>query len=76
MPIFQCSECGCGEDTALCRYWGARMQDRIPVCSACDPKIGKWHNQFPREPFDAEREIQRLLAMSWVRTPAPQRKAS
>jgi hypothetical protein len=20
----------------------------LPVCSACDPKIGKWHGQFPR----------------------------
>ena len=24
------------------------MRDIPAVCSACDPKIGKWHGQFPR----------------------------
>ena len=50
MPLFQCSNCGCGEDTALCRYWSARLQQTAPVCSACDPKIAKWHGEFPQEP--------------------------
>jgi hypothetical protein len=48
MATFRCGKCGCNDDTALCNYWSARMRDRLPVCSACDPKIGKWHGQFPR----------------------------
>ena len=71
MSIFQCSECGCGEDTALCRYWSARVRDMVPMCSACDPKIGKWHGHFPREPFVVEREIQRMLEVSWACAPVP-----
>ena len=75
MSIFQCSECGCGEDTALCRYWSARVRETAPLCSACDPKIGRWHDHFPRETFAVfhEREIQRLLEKSWVSAPAPRR---
>ena len=75
MSLFQCSKCGCAEDTALCHYWSARLRETIPVCSACDPGIGKWHGEFPQEPF-AERtrhEIDRLLALSWVAAPPAQR---
>ena len=48
MATFRCGKCGCDEDTALCNYWSARVHGNLPVCSACDPKIGKWHRQFPR----------------------------
>jgi hypothetical protein len=48
MATFRCGKCGCSDDTALCNYWSARVRDMSPVCSACDPKIGKWHGQFPR----------------------------
>jgi hypothetical protein len=48
MATFRCGKCGCDEDTALCNYWSDRVRDILPVCSACDPKIGKWHGQFPR----------------------------
>jgi hypothetical protein len=48
MATFRCGKCGCNDDTALCNYWSARVRDMLPVCSACDPKIGKWHGQFPR----------------------------
>src|ERR1700692_3342519 len=48
MATFRCGKCGCDEDTALCNYWSARVRDMVAVCSACDPKIGKWHGQFPR----------------------------
>jgi len=67
MALFEFSECGCGEDTGLCRYWSARVRDTTPMCSACDPKIGKWHGHFPREPFAVCHigEIERLLGMSW-----------
>jgi hypothetical protein len=49
MSYFPCSECGCVEDTALCHYWSARLRQLPPLCSACDPKIARWHGQFPRE---------------------------
>jgi hypothetical protein len=48
MATFRCGKCGCHEDTALCNYWSARVRDLLPVCSACDAKIGRWHGQFPR----------------------------
>jgi hypothetical protein len=41
--------CHCVEDTALCHYWAARFREMPPLCSACDPKIAKWHGQFPQE---------------------------
>ena len=50
MPLFQCSECGCVEDTALCNFWSARLRQTPAVCSACDPRIAKWHGQFFKEP--------------------------
>jgi len=50
MAFFQCSGCGCVEDTALCNYWSARVREMPTLCSACDSKIAKWHGQFPREP--------------------------
>lgn len=51
MPLFKCSDCGCIENTALSRYW-MRLVEKPPkpaLCSACDPDIGKWHDQFPKE---------------------------
>jgi hypothetical protein len=52
MPLFSCSKCNCVEDTALCHYWGARLRQTGALCSACDPAIGKWHGEFPRESAD------------------------
>src|SRR5258708_34039751 len=49
MPLFPCSKCNCVEDTALCHYWSARLRQTSTVCSACDPGIGKWHGEFPKE---------------------------
>jgi hypothetical protein len=49
MPLFPCSKCNCIEDTALCHYWSARLRQTSPICSACDPTIGKWHGEFPKE---------------------------
>lgn len=58
MSLFQCEECGCCENTALCNYhW--RTYKKLPkVCSACEPKTdgepgsvpapGEWHGEFPR----------------------------
>jgi hypothetical protein len=49
MPLFPCSKCDCIEDTALCHYWSARLRQTTPLCSSCDPTVGKWHGEFPRE---------------------------
>jgi hypothetical protein len=49
MPLFACSKCNCVEETALSHYWSARLRQVAAVCSACDPGIGKWHGEFPRE---------------------------
>jgi hypothetical protein len=49
MPLFPCSKCNCIEDTALSHYWSARLRQTAAVCSACDPTIGKWHGEFPKE---------------------------
>src|SRR5215467_10637974 len=50
MSYFECSKCGCAEDTALCYYWSAKLRQTPMLCSACDPKIAKWHGHFPQEP--------------------------
>jgi hypothetical protein len=58
MPLYRCSECGCVENTALGGYWmqGSKARDagqeHKPLCSACDPEIGKWHGQFPQKQAD------------------------
>lgn len=51
MPIFACSKCGAVENTALSRYWMRVLKDPKPppLCSECDPEIGKWHGAFPKE---------------------------
>jgi hypothetical protein len=49
MSFFECSRCHCVEDTALCRYWLNRLHQTPVLCSACDPKIARWHDQFQRE---------------------------
>jgi len=46
MSLFKCEECGCVENTALCRYWETHNTKKRDLCSGCDPKIGKWHNKF------------------------------
>ena len=59
MSLFQCEECGCVENTALCGYWYQMFKgDKRKLCSACVPathsdgsqnsKGGKWHGQFKR----------------------------
>lgn len=48
MPLFQCAQCGCVENSALANYW-QRTSERLPLlCSACDPTIARWHNRFPQ----------------------------
>ncbi len=55
MPVFKCDTCGAVDNTALTRYWmtayktDAAGQPLKKLCSACDPKIAKWHECFPRQ---------------------------
>lgn len=58
MTLFRCSKCGCQEGTALCNYWSAQIRGQPPLCSACDPRIGKWHAEFPRESGGWSRPLQ------------------
>ena len=59
MSLFQCEECGCVENTALCSYWSRLLrEDSRKLCSACTPdkfsdgtnnrKGGRWHGRFKR----------------------------
>ena len=66
MPLFPCSKCNCIEDTALSHYWSARLRQKSAVCSACDPKIAKWHGQFVRESADDWRTDERGM-LTWSR---------
>lgn len=56
MPVFMCSKCGCIENTAVSNYWtrnmhhtGLNKPDNPPLCSECDPEIGKWHGRFEKK---------------------------
>ena len=52
MPIFECSKCGCIENTAASNYV-AQKYAKPPkplLCSECDPEIGKWHGMFEKQP--------------------------
>ncbi|SRR5690554_3939614 len=57
MSLFECSGCGCIENTALCNYHVRRYhhddydqhpEKYPPLCSECDPEIGEWHGQFEK----------------------------
>lgn len=50
MSLFRCSECGCVENTASSLYWVRAVDKEPPLCSECDPKIGKWHGLFLKMP--------------------------
>jgi hypothetical protein len=50
MPLYECSACPCVENTALANYWWGHVHNEKPaLCSECDPGIGKWHGEFPKE---------------------------
>ena len=50
MSLFACSRCKTIDNSATSGYW---MGDREnPLCSACDQKIGRWHNKWPRQRYN------------------------
>lgn len=54
MPLYMCRKCGSVDNTATGGYWAQQMnahdaqRQHEPLCSACDPAVGSWHNLFPR----------------------------
>ena len=53
MSSFKCSDCGCKESTGASNGQLHIIQKRDKLlCSECDPDIGKWHNRFPKLPFE------------------------
>ena len=51
MSLFECTKCHCVENTTTCNYWIDSDRDgKDPLCSECDPKIGKWHGIFNKNP--------------------------
>lgn len=63
MPIFLCSKCGVIENTALSNYWTrdwdveATQPVPPPLCSQCDPAIGKWHGAFERQQMPVDHVV-------------------
>ena len=41
MAMYQCSICGCVENTSYSNYWN---NPHAKLCSECE--LGKWHGQF------------------------------
>lgn len=49
MPIFECEQCHCVDNTALTSFWWDVFQEnKAALCSQCDPNRGQWHYEFPR----------------------------
>lgn len=48
MPLFECEECHCVENTATGRYWGQKHKALPVLCSECH--TGEWHGRFPKQP--------------------------
>jgi len=61
MSLFVCDQCGHVENTALCYFWMREKGDPA-YCSACDPRMGRWHGAFPRrKPTDEEYRSVRMI---------------
>ena len=49
MSLFQCEECGCVENTALCNYWSRLFkEDKRKLCCVCSDSGRVWHGKFER----------------------------
>jgi hypothetical protein len=58
MPLFVCHECRVIENTACSNFIHAHVEGKPPLCSACDPAIGRWHGLFKRVPYDLDQGVQ------------------
>jgi hypothetical protein len=60
MSLFVCEKCNCVDNTATSRYWNQMMEARDkgkefkPLCSECDPELGRWHGKFPKQEWDGD----------------------
>ncbi len=52
MSLFRCETCGCFENTALSNWAIRSLHKQPPLCSECDPEIGKWHGEWPKKSSD------------------------
>lgn len=71
MPLFVCSnpQCDAVENTATSHYWLTLQQpeaERAPLCSACDPSFGKWHDLFPKTQANLEKIRQAREHFIWL----------
>ncbi len=57
MGLFACTHCGSVDNTAFTNYAVRQWDNDPPLCSACDPDIGKWHDLFPRRHWTVEDDI-------------------
>ncbi len=52
MSLFQCTKCGCIENTAVSMYHTQIIEKKPVECSACAPNpsmgVDGWHNKFLR----------------------------
>ena len=47
MPLFECRQCHCVENSALSNFAVRFYLKKLPpLCSECDPDIGQWHGKF------------------------------
>ena len=54
MVLFECADCHCIENTALCNANTDRFKKKDLICSECDPLLGKWHEKFIKRPVTDE----------------------
>lgn len=60
MSLYRCTKCDVVENTTLGEYWLQHLEAAEngkkfrPLCSLCNPDIGEWHGQFPREGVTSE----------------------
>ena len=60
MSLYRCTKCDVVENTALGGYWMQQLEAHQsgapfhPLCSQCNPAIGKWHGEFERNGITAE----------------------
>ena len=53
MSIFRCVKCGCVDNTATSGWWTRLAEHKDePLCSECNPEIGKWHGEFEKKSAD------------------------
>lgn len=77
MPLFKCASCDCMDNTALTN-WAYRVGIRkLPaLCSACDPDIGKWHDEFSQVPWNEKthgpHDIERMRGRKRTAPPEPE----